>query len=963
MLIRGRLEHLGENTVVELLAALVTPERREQIDAHTAVCPTCRRLISELVRRTATQPAFATGSPGAAAPRVHVAGTTVDRYVLGARLGSGATGTVVEAHDPELDRTVALKLLHSGLAQRERIQREARALAKLSHPNVVAVHDAGSYDGELFVAMEKVDGTDLRAWLAAQRSVSEILDAFRQIGSGLAAAHAAGIVHRDIKPENILVGNDGRVRVADFGLAGGADGAPDFIGTPAYMAPEQFEDGIASMASDQFAYCVSLYEALYGKRPFPINLVEEVTAGLPLDAGLRVPRGVRSVLARGLAADPKARFPSMAALVDALRPRRTKRAAIAATVAALAIGGIGFAAARIDRGDGAVCSDAAGDLAAVWNPVREAAMHARFATTGLPYAEGAWRAVDRSIERFAADYRVMRTEACTATRVRGVQSEQLLDLRMQCLDRARVELGGVIEILAAVTKARVASSPALADELPSLAGCANTTALLAPVPPPSAHEAALASELRTELAHASALSDAGRWNQAIGAISVIAERARTLAHAPTRAAALYKLGAAQTGGGDNLAAEHSLREAFTAAEVGHDDLLAAQAAIELVWVLGQTRSRVKDASEWAFHAQTLLERAGGNDELAARLANNQGNIAFAESDYSGARKFYEQALVIRERFNGPDHRATAATAANVARALIGEGDNARAADLVTRSIAGLEHALGPNHPDVGLAYNLLGSVRNNQGDFAGALAAFDRALAISEAILGHDHPQVGQALINRGYALVSLGRTQEAMTALSRAVAIFERDGGDRDMLVAALFGEGDAESSREQLHEALATYKRALAVATAIDPGNENTAAALTSVADVELQLGHGTEALAGYRRALAIRERLTGADYWENAYAHAGIGDASLALGKVADAVAAYRKAVALLDSYDGDPVTRAKTRFSLAKALDRAHRDPREVSELLAASERELAEAGDAGAKPLEELRSWRARRARR
>ncbi|MCA9677685.1 MAG: serine/threonine protein kinase, partial [Myxococcales bacterium] len=224
-------------------------------------------------------------------------GAEIGRYLVLDKVGEGGIGVVLSAYDPQLDRKVAIKLLRRDRRQaastggRERALTEARALARLVHPHIVAVHDAGLLDDEIYVVMELVDGTDLRGWLdAGSRVRDEILDVFVQAGEGLAAAHDAGLVHRDFKPDNVLVGKDGRVRVADFGLArvldaGTPSGAPDdrdaasagpvdltvtgaFVGTPAYMAPEQIDAGRVDAAADVFAYCASLWEALFAARPF-----------------------------------------------------------------------------------------------------------------------------------------------------------------------------------------------------------------------------------------------------------------------------------------------------------------------------------------------------------------------------------------------------------------------------------------------------------------------------------------------------------------------------------------------------------------------------------------------------------------------------------------------------------------------------------------------------------------------
>lgn len=273
-------------------------------------------------------------------------GTVLGRYIVLDRLGAGGMGEVFSAYDPDLDRKIALKLVKPGrgdIAGRARLLREAQAMARLTHPNVIAVHDVGTFGGEVFVAMEFIRGQTLSGWLqGAPRSWREVVGVFIMVGHGLAAAHAAGIVHRDLKPDNIMFGDDGRVRVMDFGLARarnersgahasglGADAEATrtgaLLGTPAYMAPEQWEGRRdVDARTDVFAFCVALWEALFGSRPFRgetlAALMVAVTQGRrdePDTAG-DVPPRVRRIVERGLAVAREDRWASMAALIDAL---------------------------------------------------------------------------------------------------------------------------------------------------------------------------------------------------------------------------------------------------------------------------------------------------------------------------------------------------------------------------------------------------------------------------------------------------------------------------------------------------------------------------------------------------------------------------------------------------------------------------------------------------------------------
>jgi len=280
------------------------------------------------------------------------------------RVGTGAMGVVYGAYDPELDRKVALKLIKPGQGvkdtARARLLREAKAIARLQHPNVIAVHDVGVFEEQVFLAMEFVAGGTIKSWLAAQnRSWREILDVFVAAGRGLAAAHAAGLVHRDFKPDNVLLDKESRPRVVDFGIARQAGGGDDdldgetgdvdsqegtrtlrdssgkhalatltktgtWVGTPAYMAPEQFLGERGDEKSDQFSFCVALYEALYGERPFAgddmlsisVNVTTEQLRPMPKDRG--IPNWVRRVILRGLKVDTAGRWDSMTALIRAL---------------------------------------------------------------------------------------------------------------------------------------------------------------------------------------------------------------------------------------------------------------------------------------------------------------------------------------------------------------------------------------------------------------------------------------------------------------------------------------------------------------------------------------------------------------------------------------------------------------------------------------------------------------------
>jgi serine/threonine protein kinase len=346
-----------------------------QGDAHTAaqshldVCEVCQDLLAGLL---------ATASPivGLRTPEPNGIPRTIGKYHVREVVGTGAMGVVYLADDPQLNRAVAVKVLRRPQAEgAERLRREARALARIAHPNVIVVHEVGTVEDHVFMAMEFVDGASLTTWLSdRERNTSEILAVFAQAGRGLAVAHAAGLVHRDFKPDNVLVGRDGRVRVVDFGLARAdlvgepvaTDEDPNsktpllgltrtgaFIGTPAYMAPEQFTGGPTDARTDQFGFAVALFEALHGRRPFEATTLAELTATVTRGE-VTVPRGPRQVpkhvmraLLRALLVDPDARFASMDDFIAELT-RRERRSVwpFYAVAAALVITVGGVASSR-----------------------------------------------------------------------------------------------------------------------------------------------------------------------------------------------------------------------------------------------------------------------------------------------------------------------------------------------------------------------------------------------------------------------------------------------------------------------------------------------------------------------------------------------------------------------------------------------------------------------------------------
>jgi serine/threonine protein kinase len=332
---------LGDDTIAAYVDGALDVAGIAAVDAHIDGCVPCRAQLSAVVvPRSFVEPMRTLPVSRARAPEP---GDTLGRYVVEHVIGRGGMGVVVRAHDPELDRAVAIKLVDpaaGGGSWRARLRAEARAMARLRHRNVVTVHDVGTVGDQVFVAMELIDGTSLSAWLAGGRRPRDVLAHCIAAGRGLAAAHAAGLVHGDVKPDNVLIDRDGRALIGDFGLARD-DGTAvrGLAGTPAYFAPELFRRAPPDHRSDQYALAVTVYEAIAGARP-----------AQPPSRPAGLPRWAWRVVARGLAVEPAARFPSVTAFVDALERglRRRRRIALAlAAASGIAITGVvAFAVAR-----------------------------------------------------------------------------------------------------------------------------------------------------------------------------------------------------------------------------------------------------------------------------------------------------------------------------------------------------------------------------------------------------------------------------------------------------------------------------------------------------------------------------------------------------------------------------------------------------------------------------------------
>lgn len=733
-------------------------------------------------------------------------GEKIGRFSILSEVGSGGMGRIFEVYDPNLDRRIALKLLHeSGESEhRQRLVREAKALARLDHPHVVTVHDVGTHEGQLFVAMELVRGGTLKAWLkrnpggehGRQQAAAGLLIG---AGRGLVAAHEAGLVHRDVKPSNILIGEDGRARVADFGIAqlltseesrSGAPGPESYdalltstddsgsgptrtgtsIGTPAYMAPEQLGRAPVDAAADQFSFCVTAWELLFGVRPFPGGEPRERLAAIRAGSLIRpeeieVADEIEALLRRGLRLRPSDRHRRLADLIDALSQsvatdagsgRRSLRhwAVVVVGIGAMSAG-VAYGVAQTERR----CEGAAASWDAVWADGRREKVRGALLRSGLDFAPGAWRRLEDGLDSYGDVWRRSHTEWCEATRVRGEQSMERMEERLGCLEGTLHSVDALLTLVSSGRPDVIANEQKLLEGLPRVDDCAEARGLPSPAELPAMRAVAQARMKRS----------AGRSREALQIVEPFSHGLTPGTTPIVRAQVLLEYGRSLSMASNPRRALKPLSEAYAVARATDLGSLSSAVARELTRVYGMLREEPATIRTWLKRANS--EGAARSTSESVELLTLEGVLLRLEGDGESAVRAFERAVESAKM----DPTLLPHARRRLSEELVKKrhGGDKLAVDLGRKALQEYREQFGEDHPGVAVFESNLARGLARAGEAEEAFELAQRALGRATATWGKGDYATSSYLVGLSSVQCELyGDTEEGLRLAREALSL-----------------------------------------------------------------------------------------------------------------------------------------------------------------------------------------------
>lgn len=986
-----------ENTLVAFASGDLPISAASLVEEHLDGCAQCFALVAELARtdpddseQTRLLDVEKLPNPRAQPTANRPPPTQVGRYTVLHRIITDELGTIWAAQDRELGRRVALRLIDAAgpdsEQRRGRLLREAQAAAKVSHPNVLAVHDSGASGDQVYIATELLDARPLGAWLRErQRTWSERLDVVLQVARGVAAAHAAGLLHRDLKPDNVLVDGEGRARLIDFGLARAASYARDeaptmvrladpdapesleqpwmqggyMLGTPAYMAPELY-DSPGDARSDQFALCVLAFEVLFARRPWPVVSARAMRAAVTsgqapvLEPRMGVPRWLGHVIVRGLDSDPRRRHPTVAAFVEAIEgglagQRKLRQMALggaAAAVIAVLVTIVAFALADHD------CDDAIDRLAVVWNPARADAIEAGMRRVDAPFAGLAAGHARTALDAYAARWTDAAAGVCTATDEDDDAATRRRALQLGCLDRRLADLAAIALVHALPDRALVEHSHRVIDVLTPVSVCDGRDR--------GEPDDPKRTWLQAKAVGGDAMLAIGDPGRAAAIAAQIGALGRELGDPAVVADARRIAGLSAIAGGDIVAGMAELERAMQSGVAVSD----ARAFVRAAAAFARAASEVAAADQRALQAATLgraaLARTGTDLGLEIELLRCEGTALRGAGRLTEAEAAFADALALQQRSAGADDPAVADRLEDLGAIRLALGDEARGLTDLERAATIRGAWLGADHPEVadGLerrATALAGLERLDQAD-----ADLRAAIALRTRISGAEDPRIADAAIALGELLVRRGRLDDALEQHRQALAIREAAFGASDPAVGnALAVLGHTLVALGRWDEADAALARALKIARDRSSSDE------LAVAAIQFDLGrvaHGRgrwgQALSELEGAMAVRRRVL--DPRDPAI---GIGLLWIArthrdAGNRSRAIAFAEEALAVLDAAR-DPDAFTQARLVVADVLWLEGERARARAEV-ESTKLVLQGLGSAGAPLLATLRAWQSAR---
>ena len=889
---------LDEDEILAFRSGTLSKDALASIKMHLETCSACLEVIQYLDLSES-----AGGSGGVGRSMNRIPPQQIGNYLLLDELGAGGMGFVYAAYDTQLDRRIALKLMHNrGRTASGRIRREAQAMARLSHPNIVTIYGVHSLsENDLAIAMEYVEGRSLTELLASEPRMDwmAVRSIFTQAARGLAAAHDAGLVHRDFKPGNLLVTDDGQAKIIDFGLVyAEQDSSPPFspedvsgeseesvkltnsgarIGTPAYMAPEQFNGEPVDGRTDQFAFCLCLYEAVYGQRAFAVDTFEDlrkrVRAGqwiLPKRPD-DVPRSVEDILRRGLSSAPERRFLSMRDVAAKLElatmsPPLHRRRLFWWTAAALAAAMV--LAAVMLRPTAPACQPPKDAFAGIWSSKKQSEVRARILSSGQANAEDTWHRIATGLRAFVVSWLESHVAACEAARLDD-ERPYVHALRGACLNEQRDQFELLVKVLSETPPKSAERAVDLVAGL-SVRRCDDTSGLLALPTPESPERAEAVAEVRRRLNTLEIVYLAGDHEGGLAASEDSLLKAEALGYAPVVAEAKYWQGRFLTGLQRYEQSVGLLETVYESAlALNHLDL-AADVSREVAEVVGLYQGEVKRALQWSRSARGL-----------ARL-RDPGGVRDARS---------LQVL-------------------GMLQALGGQSQDAQKALIRANGL--LEAYYGPKHPYLIRVASDIGIACLSGGQFHKALEYFKRALQTATALYGDKQKRLSRSHLNVGLAYYYLAREARVKAALEQGRLIAGRDNGPDTLRLLK-------ESGRS-----LSRARTLLETGTQDEHEDLIGGIILAAVGSVDLLRGDRVQA---QRNFLASVERLRAAVGDRHPYiswAHQGLGEVALADRRAPEAIQHLEKVLKISEAGRDSLARLAMAEFELARALwqDKQH-----------------------------------------